>query len=115
MIVENKSDLKVGERYHQVELPCAFTIWIEITGYDEKTGIYSYAHVAKRHTEKIELYDTFLKSNFDDYFSPTRKRHQVFFTDDDKEGAKAYHERLNEFSFNTIIAGTNILYNASKR
>lgn len=104
MIVESKSDLKVGERYHQVQLPCAFTIWLEITGYDEKTGIYNYAHVAKRASGKIELYDNFLTSNFDDYFAPTSKRGQVFFTGDDKEGAKSYHDGRNSASFNFMMA-----------
>lgn len=103
-IVENKSDLKVGERYHKVELPCATIGWIEIIGYNEETGKYNYANVAKRAWGAVELYDTFLKSTFDDYFPPTRKRQQVFFTDDDKEGAIDYHENRNAGAFNKMMS-----------
>lgn len=103
-IVQNKSDLKVGERYHKVELPCAFTQWIEITGYNEETGEYNYANVAKRYTGKIELYDTHMKSTFDDFFPPTRKRNQMFFTGDDEEGARNYHECNNTEAFNKMMS-----------
>lgn len=104
MIVENKSDLKIGERYYMVQLPCAFIIWIEVTGFNEDTGEYNFAHVAKRASGKIELYDTFLKSNFDDYFPPSRVRNQLFFTGDDETSAKEYHKNGNSEAFNSMMS-----------
>lgn len=99
--VLEKSDLKIGERYFKVELPCHSYQWIEILGYDETTGEYNYANVAKRYTGKIELYDTHLKSNFDKYFGETRERNQRMFRDE--EEAKMYHQMMNGSAYNTLM------------
>jgi len=104
MELTEKSQLKVGERYHVVELPCHSYRWIEITAINKggKDGVFGYANVAKRHTGKIELYDTFLESTFDDYFDPTRQRAQTIFTEEGE--AKAYHELMNVGAFNMMMA-----------
>ena len=91
--LHSKDELKVGEKYFRVELPCHAPQWIQITSKNED-GSFGYANAAKRYTGVIELYDEGMnyKSNFDDYFEPTRKRNQKFFTDEQE--AKEYHERM---------------------
>jgi hypothetical protein len=102
--VKTKEDLKVGQKYFRVELPCYAPLWIEITSKNED-GTFGYANVAKRHTGVIELYDTFLKSTFDDYFEPTRKRNQKFFTNEQE--ANKYHEIMLPSEFTKM---TGIVY-----